>query len=424
VKNPFADLPREVGVLTAVAIAVAVGFGVVIPAIPLFAQSFGVSDTAVGAVVSAFALMRFISALGGGRLVDRFGERLILASGIGIVAVSTGLAGLAQSYPQLLVLRGVGGIGSAMFTISATALLLRVVDAAHRGRASGLFQSGFLIGIVLGPAFGGFLTDASIRLPFFVYAVTLIVAGAIAAVFLSSSSLRSRRADVEESVAVGVPADTPEAHAAVDAIELESEPAAADSTTLEQAWSHAAYRAAVAVNFAVGFALFGLRFTLIPLLVTKVIDVGAAWIGIGLVCSSVAQAACILPASRIVDGRGRRPAMVLGSVVTAGGLLAVAALQTLPVFLLSMTAMGVGSSLISTAPAAVVGDVMHGRGGRVVAVFQMASDAGQIVGPLVAGWLTDHTGYGPAFCVGAGVLVLAGILSARMPETLPSRAGS
>jgi MFS family permease len=52
----------------------------------------------------------------------------------------------------------------------------------------------------------------------------------------------------------------------------------------------------------------------------------------------------------------------------------------------------------------------------------MASDAGQIVGPLVAGWLTDHTGYGPAFCVGAGVLVLAGLLSARMPETLPSRA--
>jgi MFS family permease len=60
----------------------------------------------------------------------------------------------------------------------------------------------------------------------------------------------------------------------------------------------------------------------------------------------------------------------------------------------------------------------------VVAVFQMASDAGQIVGPLVAGWLTDHTGYGPAFCVGAGVLMLAGLLSARMPETLPSRAAS
>jgi MFS family permease len=423
VTNPFADLPREVGVLTAVAVAVAVGFGVVIPAIPLFAESFGVSDTAVGAVVSAFALMRFASGLGGGRLVDRFGERIVLATGIGIVAVSTGLAGLAQSYPQLLVLRGIGGIGSAMFTISATALLLRVVDAAHRGRAAGLFQSGFLIGIVIGPAFGGFLTDASIRLPFFVYAVTLIVAGGIGAVFLGSASLRPQPAEVADGVPVGATGEAPEAQPAVEAEELEEGPQA-EATTLAQAWGSAAYRAAVAVNFAVGFALFGLRFTLIPLFVTKVMDEAPVWIGIGLVCSSVAQASFILVASKVVDGRGRRPAMVLGSVITSVSLLAIAAVQTLPAFLLAMTAMGVGSSFISTAPAAVVGDVMHGRGGRVVAIFQMASDAGQIVGPLVAGWLTDHTGYGPAFCVGAGVLVLAGALSARMPETLPSRATS
>jgi MFS family permease len=422
VTNPFADLPREVGVLTAVAVAVAVGFGVVIPAIPLFAESFGVSDTAVGAVVSAFALMRFVSALGGGRLVDRFGERIILASGIGIVAVSTGLAGLAQSYPQLLVLRGIGGVGSAMFTISATALLLRVVDAAHRGRASGLFQSGFLIGIVIGPAFGGFLTDASIRLPFFVYAVTLIVAGAIAMVFLSAAAVRPEPAQVE-GVPVGATTDAPEAGPAVEETDLEDD-RETESTTLAQAWDSAAYRAAVAVNFAVGFALFGLRFTLVPLFVTKVMDQGPAWIGIGLVCSSVAQASFILIASKVVDGRGRRPAMVIGSVITAVSLLAVGVFQTLPAFLLAMTAMGVGSSFISTAPAAVVGDVMHGRGGRVVAVFQMASDAGQIVGPLAAGWLTDHTGYGPAFCVGAGVLLLAGALSARMPETLPRRATS
>ena len=133
--------------LAAVAAAVAIGFGVVAPAIPEFARSFGVGKTAAGAVISAFALMRFISALAGGRLVDAFGERVILSTGIGIVAVSTGLAGLSQSYEQLLILRGVGGIGSAMFTIAAAALLLRVVGASSRGRASGLFQALSLIHI-------------------------------------------------------------------------------------------------------------------------------------------------------------------------------------------------------------------------------------------------------------------------------------
>jgi MFS family permease len=64
-------MPREVFVLTAVAFAVAIGFGVVAPAIPLFAKQFDVSNTAAGAVISAFAFMRLVSALGSGRLVDR-----------------------------------------------------------------------------------------------------------------------------------------------------------------------------------------------------------------------------------------------------------------------------------------------------------------------------------------------------------------
>ena len=166
----FGNLPREVTVLTAVAFAVAVGFGVVAPAIPVFARDFGVGRTAAGAVISAFAFMRLVSALASGRLVNRVGERVVLATGIGIVAVSSALAGLSQSYTQLLLLRGVGGVGSAMFTVSAISLLLRVVDADQRGRAMSMWQTGFLLGAIAGPAIGGPLTDISLRAPFFVYA--------------------------------------------------------------------------------------------------------------------------------------------------------------------------------------------------------------------------------------------------------------
>ena len=117
--GPLRGLPPEVAVLAAVAFFVAAGFGIVAPAIPLFARSFGVSRTAAGAVVSAFALMRLSSALGVGRLVNRIGERIVLGTGIAIVAVSSALAGFASDYVQLLVLRGAGGIGSAMFSVSA-----------------------------------------------------------------------------------------------------------------------------------------------------------------------------------------------------------------------------------------------------------------------------------------------------------------
>jgi MFS family permease len=83
-----------------------------------------------------------------------------------------------------------------------------------------------------------------------------------------------------------------------------------------------------------------------------------------------------------------------------------------------MTATGVGAAFVGTAPGAVVGDVMHGRGGRVVAVFQMSSDAGSILGPLAAGWLADQVSFGAAFAVAAAVLAVATVMSVRMPETL------
>ena len=113
------DLPPEVRALTGVAFMVALGFGLVAPALPLFASEFGVGHAAAGAVVSAFALMRLVMAPFVGRLVNAVGERVLLATGIGVVAVSSALAGLSQSYWQLLVLRGLGGIGSTMFTVGS-----------------------------------------------------------------------------------------------------------------------------------------------------------------------------------------------------------------------------------------------------------------------------------------------------------------
>ena len=132
-KTPWLkDLPREVAVLSAVAFSVALGFGILAPSLPIFADTFGVSAFAASAVISVFALMRFISAPAAGAMVDRVGERTVMASGLFMVGISSLAAGFSQTYWQLIVLRGAGGIGSAMFTVSAMALLLRVVDGFIR----------------------------------------------------------------------------------------------------------------------------------------------------------------------------------------------------------------------------------------------------------------------------------------------------
>lgn len=81
--------------LTAVSFTVALGYGIVAPAIPAFARQLGVSTVAAASVFSAFALMRLVGALPAGRLMDRFGGKMIMAVGIVVVAVSSLLAGFS-----------------------------------------------------------------------------------------------------------------------------------------------------------------------------------------------------------------------------------------------------------------------------------------------------------------------------------------
>ncbi|MSW68418.1 MAG: MFS transporter, partial [Actinobacteria bacterium] len=115
----LAGLPREVKVLVSASFFVALGFGIIIPAMPLFAKSFGVNNSAVGLIVSMFAIARFSSGLISGKFVDLFGERIVFAIGITMVSVSALLCALAQSYAQLLLFRTAGGLGSSMFSVAA-----------------------------------------------------------------------------------------------------------------------------------------------------------------------------------------------------------------------------------------------------------------------------------------------------------------
>jgi MFS family permease len=385
----FGNLPREVLVLTAVAFAVAVGFGVVAPAIPVFARDFGVGRAAAGAVISAFAFMRLVSALASGRLVNRVGERVVLATGIGIVAVSSALAGLSQSYPQLLLLRGIGGVGSAMFTVSAISLLLRVTESDQRGRAMSMWQTGFLLGAIAGPAIGGPLTDISLRAPFFVYAGTLAVAGTIGMVFLTRTSLHDRVVD-----------DRPE-----------------DRTSLGAALRISGYRAALTASLGNGWALFGIRSSLIPLFVTEGIGASGTWTGIGLLVSAATQGGALLLVGNLTDRVGRRPGMIAGSALGTLSLGALAVHESLGVYVVAMGFFGIASAFLTVAPTAAVGDVVTGRGGTVVAAFQMAADLGAVIGPLLAGWLADRYSFSSAWGVSAGVMAAALVMALLSKET-------
>lgn len=401
-------IPPGVWMLGGVSLSVALGFGVMAPAIPLFAREYGVGKTAIGLAISAFAFFRFVSAMGAGRLVERFGERRLLVIGLLTVAVSSVTAALAPVYPLFVALRGIGGIGSAAFSVSAMSLVLRLAPASVRGRSTNVFQSGFLLGGVVGPGIGGPLTDVDPRMPFFFYGVTLVLAAAVAQFGLRGRDGRLVRQDIIDETA-----------ASDRAAASGQQPAAGKppAFSIRDALRHPAYVSALLVSFGTGWTLMGVRNSLFPLYVVEDLGRTATFAGIAILVGAAAQAVGLLRAGWFVDSIGRRPATVAGSAAAVTALVIIDLIDTPAGFLLGMVCLGLGASLLGSGPAAIVGDVAGGRPGPAVALFQMASDVGAMSGPIVAGALADGFGTGSAFAVTAVVLAVGLVAAVRMPET-------
>ncbi|MCA2206467.1 MFS transporter [Nocardia rosealba] len=385
-------LPAEIWVLIAAAFVIALGFGLVAPVLPQYAREFGVGIAAASAIVSAFALMRLLFAPASGRLVQKLGERRVYLAGILIVAVSTGACALAQTYWQLLVLRSLGGIGSTMFTVSSMALIIRVSPPAARGRVSGVYSTSFLIGSLVGPLVGGALAGLGLRAPFVIYALALLVVCVI--VF---AGLRESPVLKDDSATT-----TPE-------------------LTFRQGWSEPAYRAVLLSSFAGGVAVFGVRMAFVPLLVVETLRQEPGMAGVALTVFAAGNGAVLFASGRLSDRLGRKPFLILGSVICAVGTGALGFAPSLPWFLLASFVAGIGSGMFSPVQQAALADVLgsRARGGPVLAAFQMAADLGAVLGPIVIGEVADRTSFGVGMAVTGAVLVVSATVWVFTPE--PSR---
>jgi MFS family permease len=390
-----ARLPRDIKVMLAAAFLIALGFGLVAPVLPQFATTFDVGATAAAVIVSIFAFMRLIFAPAGGALVVRMGERPVYVAGLLIVAASTAACAFAQNYWQLLIFRGLGGAGSVMFTVASMALVVRLAPPESRGRVSGAYAAAFLIGNVCGPIVGGMLAGFGLRVPFLAYAASLVLAALVVQTQLSHVPGASRKDDGK-----------------------------APAMNLREALHDSAYRAGLFSSFANGWATFGVRMATVPLFAVTALGAGPGAAGWALAVFAGGNAAALTISGKLADNLGRRPMMIAGLTLTGAATAGIGLTHAMPLFLAASAAAGIGSGLLGPAQQAAIADVIgSGRsGGRVLAVFQMMSDTGAIVGPVFAGLLADRLGYGWAFGFTGGVLIVAatGWLMAR--ETLPRAA--
>ncbi len=441
-------LPREIGVLVAAAFVIALGFGLVAPVLPQFARSFDVSVSAAAVVVSVFAFARLVFAPFSGQLVERFGERWIYITGILIVALSSAACAFAQNYWQLLIFRGLGGVGSTMFTVSAMGLLVRLAPPTARGRVNSAYAGSFLLGNIAGPAAGALMAGLGLKLPFLIYAGTLLVAAAVVATSLrparlarlaatarlTTAALAARpgrtggaaRASEKQSAAVQSDAVQAAAvqSAAVqsDAVQAIAVPTAMKQSAmpLREALGYSSYRAALVSAFANGWSAFGIRMALVPLFATMVLHGGTAVAGVSLAVFAVGTGAALTFSGKLADTWGRKPMVITGLAVNTAAMAVLGLTTSIPLFFIVSAVAGVGSGLFGPAQQSSVADIIgtERSGGKVLATFQMSQDFGTILGPIAAGAVVDAFSYGPAFGMAAAVGAVGILAWLKASETL------
>jgi MFS family permease len=306
-----------------------------------------------------------------------------------MVSLFTFLAGVAQSYEQLLFFRAAGGLGSSMFSVAASSVILRSVGDDQRGQVQSVYQGSFIVGGMAGPAIGGLLSVISLRAPFFVYSVLLFCSGVVALFFLKGDSIGAKVKDSK----------------------------AESATTIREALAMPAYRIALVLAFIGTWVFFGMRASILPVFVTEELNSTTAVVGYGFALSAIVQGAILLKAGRFSDEKGRRAASIIGANIVFVGVLILTFAVNTWMFLLSMIVLGFGGAFLSTTPASMVGDVMKGKGGKVIAIFQMAGDAGMIFGPIIIGWISDVYSYRTAFGFSAAIFAIALALVYKIPET-------
>ena len=300
-------------------------------------------------------------------------------AGLAVVAASSFLCAVAVGYWDLLLWRGLGGIGSVTFTVSSMGLIVRLAPPTARGRTSALYGSAFLLGNIIGPILGTFLAVLGYRVAFAIYGGTVVLALLVVLLFLREAP---RDAAVED---------------------------ARPRMKLAEAMALPHYRALLVSGFANGWATFGVRIALVPLLAAHVPTIGAPMAGIALTLMAVGNVIAQQFTGRMVDALGRRPVLMVGLLVTGVTTLVFGWSESLPVFLGLSVLTGVGASMIQPASQAMLADIIGAdrNGGQALSTFSMSTDLGSIAGTLLAGLIADVFGFGWAFFLTGCMLLVA-----------------
>lgn len=353
------------------------GYGIVVPLLPIYADQLGASALEIGFTNAGFSLMVLISLPFMGRLSDRFGRKIFICLGLTIMTMASLAFIWAQNPTQLILVRVFQGIGASMQLPIAMAYLGDITPKGEEGKWTGHFSAILFSGMSLGPLLGGALTDLfSVNTTFQVMAALCFIGLIATLLFLP---------EVKERVV-----------------------AKENGSAFEGLRKSRIFKGVFAFRMAIGFSM-ACTMTFLPLFGSHNLGLSVFLIGV-LIASRTPLALLQSYTGMLADRYSRRGLVVIGS------LSAIIFIALMPVasgfwpLLIMYALMFVGVAFAMPAATAYV--VEEGRVfgmGASMALFMMAMQVGHGVGPILLGGIADFMGIESAFYA-AAILLLLGII--------------
>ena len=385
-------------VLCITTMVVMMGFGIISPVLPLYAQSFGVGTAMIGLTITVFGAARLVMNLPAGFLSERYGRRLLLVGGPAVTALGSLAGGLAPTFGWLIASRFVAGAGSAIYMTGAMILLTDITTDENRGRLMSIYQGSLLAGVSLGPAVGGFVAEGfGLAAPFFLVAALAGVATLWSFARMPETVHLSRE----------------QARAAAEESRDETPPRQTARQSVLSLLARPDFLLVSMLTMSIFLTRTGGRLTLLPLLGANRLDISPGLLGLIFAMMTVLQLIVLIPGGTMIDKLGRKAVIVPSALVTGVALVLFALSGQVWVFIMAAVIHGFGTGILGPAPAAYAADIAPpGMRGVTMGLYRTFGDAGFVIGPVALGGLADLIGFGPALTFNAMVLVSIAVLFA------------
>jgi MFS transporter, DHA1 family, tetracycline resistance protein len=359
-----------------------IGFGIIIPLLPFYAESYGANALTVGLLGTSFSAMQFVFSPIWGRWSDRIGRRPIILMGLVGSGVSYVVLARADSLALIFVARIVGGIAGANIP-TAQAYIADITTPENRARGMGMVGVAFGLGFVFGPAIGGGLSQFGPEVPMY-FAAALSLGNFSAAWFLLPES----RTVVGAAPPVGRVEALRRAVARPQLVLLLSL-----FFIIMTAFS----------GFEVTFALFSERrfgFTMAT--------IGYLFAFIGIVLAVVQG----LLVGKVVRLLGEHRVVPIAVAVIALGLALVPMAQSVPMLLVALGTLAAGMGFNGPSLTSMVSRLSDPDDqGGILGVAQSLASLGRIVGPVWGGFLFDRYGMTVPYLSSAAIMTVAFVVA-------------